>query len=155
MCYFGLRMGKMIINCAAGRHVKHPVCFLLTMKMLKIPLPFPKYYKAPKSRDGFAPIHLSLSYPPASSENPSPTRIVCYFRTSQSSPSPVLGFKRISFQTHHFYLLISLTTANRVKKNRKNFILCSLQKKWRVSLRLVLLFAMWSHSFQLPLKTER
>lgn len=61
-------MGKMVSICAAGRHVKHRVCFLLTMKMFKSHF----HFQNPSRMMVLLPLqHLSPSHPPALSENQS------------------------------------------------------------------------------------
>lgn len=65
-------MGKMVSICAAGRHVKHRVCFLLTMKMFKSHFHFQNTIKPPSRMTVLLPLpHLSPSNPPALSENQS------------------------------------------------------------------------------------
>lgn len=103
ICYFGLRMGKMVSICAAGRHVKHRVCFLLTMKMFKSHFHFQNTIKPPSRMMVLLPLqHLSPSHPPALSENQSLLKS-SLFKTSLCSTSSVTGIKR-SFQTHHLFI---------------------------------------------------
>lgn len=142
-------MGKMVSNCAAGRHVKHRGCFLLTMKMFKSHFHFQNTIKPPSRMTVLLPLpHLSPSHPPALSENQS-LHLKLHCASLPLLQESNVVFRLITSSSSHF-----VDHCQQIKIKSQIFILCSFQK-WRVSLRLVLLFAMWSHSFQLPLKTER
>lgn len=65
-------MGKMVSICAAGRHVKHRVYFLLAMEMFKSHFHFQNTIKPPSRMAVLLPLpHLNPSHPPALSENQS------------------------------------------------------------------------------------
>lgn len=115
-------MGKMVSNCAAGRHVKHRMCFLLTIKMFKSHFHFQNTIKPPSRMTVLLPLpHLSPSHPPALSENQSlHLKLHC-------APLPLLQesnvvFRLITSSSSHF---VDHCQQNKIKSQNFYFMFIS------------------------------
>lgn len=116
----------MVSICAAGRHVKHRVCFLLTMKMFKSHFHFQNTIKPPSRMMVLLPLqHLSPSHPPALSENQSLLKS-SLFKTL-SAPLPLLQesnvvFRLITSSSSHF---VDHCQQNKIKSQNFYFMFIS------------------------------
>lgn len=119
-------MGKIVINCAAGRHVKHRVYFLLTLKMFKSHFHFQNTIKPPSRMMVLLPLqHLSPSHPP-SFWKPIPTQIPLYLKL-YCAPLPLLQesnvvFRLITSSSSHF---VDHCQQNKIKSQNFYFMFIS------------------------------